>query len=289
MLPCPVCANPTQPAGSKLGVYVPGEYFFQHCPACRYTFVSNPVTDYARIYDENYYRGKGADPYLDYVNELERPDTSVRIHEWRALQQIVGSLVPLDARTAWLDFGCGNGGLVRHVTRHSGCQVEGFEEGWIAEHVRAQGIPMLTRADLARRQGGYDIVTAIEVLEHVPDPVACLREMRALLKPGGLLFLTTGNAQPRRNSLLKWHYVIPEIHVGYFEPQTLAQALTRAGFRPEFRPEPPGFSGILKFKILKTLGVRRLSPLEKLVPWKLVCRAAERRYRASAHPIGWAL
>ena len=76
------------------------------------------------------------------------------------------------------------------------------------------------------------MVTAIEVIEHTLDPLAELRTIRGLLRPGGLLFLTTGNAAPFASDLLRWSYIVPEIHVSFFEPDTLERALVKCGFRP---------------------------------------------------------
>ena len=288
MAKCPICSHTVDFVGCKRGKHVEIEFCFNFCPNCRYTYVQNPITDYARIYDEQYYKGEGADSSLDYLFELEHPERSVRQHEWRGILELVNSLVPLKKETSWLDFGCGNGGLVRHVMKNSPCQCEGFEEGWIAERARGLGIPILKQGDLIERKGRYDIVTAIEVMEHVVDPIECMRTIRSLLRPGGLLFITTGNARPHRDRFLKWSYVVPEIHVGYYEPETLMHALKLSGFRPEVRSRLHGFNEILKFKILKNIGARRLSYWESLVPWKIVCNWADRRYRASAHPLGWA-
>ncbi len=81
-------------------------------------------------------------------------------------------------------------------------QAEGFEEGWSEPRLRERGVPTVSREELAGRENTYDVITSIEVLEHVPDPVAILTELARLLKPGGLLFLTTGNAEPYADELL---------------------------------------------------------------------------------------
>ena len=138
-------------------------------------------------------------------------------------------------------------------------------------------------------QGKFDVVTAVEVLEHVLDPVAELRTMRSLLRDDGLLFLTTGNAKPFADRLASWSYATPEIHISLFEPTSLDLALRKAGFRPEHSKLGPGFDDVLKFKVLKNLKIRRRSRWTDAVPARLLALPAERYSRLSEHPIGWAL
>jgi hypothetical protein len=112
--------------------------------------------------------------------------------------------------------------------------------------------------------------------------------MRALLRPGGLLFLTTGNAAPYQKRLSSWRYVVPDVHVSFFEPGTLALALDKAGFDPTFPGYLPGWDDIIRFKVLKSVGVRRDRLASQVVPWRLASRIVDRRLRPSAHPVGWA-
>lgn len=225
---------------------------------------------------------------IDYVYELESPQSTVRVHEWQGILDVVKHLVPVDSSTQWLDFGCGNGGLVRYCRELQKCPIVGFEEGWIRSKVREANIPCLDRTQLDAMNGAFDVVTAIEVLEHVENPLEALRRIRALLKPGGLFFYTTGNAQPYRHRLTEWRYVVPEIHISFYEPQSLRQALIQSGFRPEFRGYLPGFTGIIRYKLLKNLGLRRRSSLENVVPWGLLSRLADSHFKITAHPIAWA-
>jgi 2-polyprenyl-3-methyl-5-hydroxy-6-metoxy-1,4-benzoquinol methylase len=198
-----------QPWGSKAGRDDPGPFHLRHCPRCHYSCVANPRTDYDAIYSAAYYQGQGIDPLVDYVFELEHPRETIRQYEWRGVLRAVRSLVEVTPRTRWLDYGCGNGGLLRYCREATGCDVAGHDEGWIRDRAAHAGIPILDAEELDARAGTYDVVTAIEVLEHLVDPLEGLQSIRRLLRPGGLFFYTTGNAEPFRDRLTSWDYVSP--------------------------------------------------------------------------------
>ncbi len=285
---CRVCGGDTVPLGRKHCAFSGRTYGLRQCRACWFAFVEDPWTEYDRIYTDDYYAGRGADPHVDYVDEFDHPDSTVRQYEWRGIVAAVNALVPAAAGARWLDYGCGNGGLVRYARGAGHPHAVGYDTGAMAARARGAGLPILTDDELREAAGTFDIVTAIEVIEHVPDPVAVLSAMRRLLVPGGLLFVTTGNARPFRERLLSWRYVLPDVHVSFFEPGTLARAMDRAGFRAEQRGRLPGYVDIIRFKVLKALTVRRRHAVERMLPWTLVSRLVDARYAVSAHPIGWA-
>ena len=287
-LPCRVCGDESVAAGEVTSPYSGRHYRLRRCRSCGFAFVGDPWLDMAAIYDEAYYRGRGADPLVDYVAETEHPETTVRVHEWRGIQSRVASLFPLGAETSWLDFGCGAGGLVQFLRGSGVPGAVGYEPGWAAAWLRERSIPALTDGDLDESAGRFDVVTAIEVIEHAVDPVAELRRIRAVMRPGGLLFLTTGNAAPYRDRLTSWRYVTPDVHISFFEPETLGRALRAAGFEPGFPGFGPGWAEIIRFKTLKSLGRHRRTRLQALVPWSVVAPLIDRRLRLSAQPVGWA-
>ena len=283
-LTCPVCASEAAPAGFKQSTVSARRFSLASCSTCGFSFVVDPRTDFANIYDADYYAGRGADPDVNYDLSVADPLATQR-YEWQGVFSIVSSLTTVDRNTRWLDFGCGLGGLVRYVSEQ-GVDVVGHDEGYGAKRLQLDGLPYLAAADFERHQESFDVITAVEVIEHTIDPIATLRDMAGLLKPGGLLFLTTGNAEPFRGKLESWRYVNPDVHISFFEPRTLELAMRRVGLTPTYPGYVPGYNELIRAKILRTLGRKRSSRLEELLPWGAIGRLADRRFEVSAHPVG---
>ncbi|KAJ2890353.1 Hexaprenyldihydroxybenzoate methyltransferase, mitochondrial [Coemansia aciculifera] len=107
-----------------------------------------------------------------------------------------------------VDVGCG-GGLASEALARLGMHVVGVDaarENVEMARVHAQGDPMLrgsleyvqtTAEQLVRQQGeGFDVVVSLEVIEHVADPVAFVKSLVELAKPGASLFISTMNRTP---------------------------------------------------------------------------------------------
>ena len=283
---CAICAAEMVDSDSTRSRSTGRAFFLAHCPDCQFSCVTNPRADFDAIYDESYYRGEGVDPLVDYEQEMFDNKT-IRQYEWRGVLKAVGSIAGVVQQSAWLDFGCGLGGFVRFLRGRGFERAYGFDEGYAASALKEAEIPSLSPGELAQSAGRFDVVTAIEVLEHAVDPVGMLRTIASVLRPGGLLFVTTGNARPFRDRLSRWPYVQPDVHVSYFEPETLARAMKLAGLAPAFPGYVEGWNDIIRYKVLKELGVRRGGIVDAVVPWGIVARIANQRRGVSAQPIGW--
>ena len=282
---CQICGGRMIYFMEKSGSFIHDSFRFFRCLNCNFVSVVNPITDYNKIYDDAYYEGRGADPLVDYAFELDHPDRTLRIYEWQGVLEAVRHHYGQELDGArWLDYGSGTGGLVRFL-RDRRIEAFGFEVGGYADRALRRGIQNLLPSELTERNSSFDIVSLIEVLEHVPDPVSLLQSIRELLRPGGLLFLTTGNSDPHRSAFASWGYVIPEIHVSYFSPESLARALDRADLQPFSLGRNRGLTNIITYKILKSLGFKCTSPLFNIFPWPIISLATDLHYQLSAMPI----
>ena len=105
---------------------------------------------------------------------------------------------PLEGKTA-LDVGCGAGLLAEPLAR-LGASVTGLDASHdlivvAREHAQARGLGINYRAgELAELNGQFDLITCLEVIEHVADPASFIAALAKRMAPSGLLILSTPNA-----------------------------------------------------------------------------------------------
>jgi len=105
-----------------------------------------------------------------------------------------------------LDVGCG-GGILSESMAHRGASVTGIDLGeaplGVARlHAEESGVTVEYRhisveGLAAEEPGHYDVVTCMEMLEHVPDPASVIRACSTLVRPGGYVFFSTLNRTPK--------------------------------------------------------------------------------------------
>lgn len=133
--------------------------------------------------------------------------------EFRPLHQInplrlgwIEALVPLSGKTV-LDVGCG-GGILADAMARKGAQVLGIDLASkalkVAQlHALEAETPNVSYREISAEQWAqerpahYDVVTCMEMLEHVPDPASVVQACATLVKPGGWVFFSTLNRNPK--------------------------------------------------------------------------------------------
>lgn len=164
------------------------------------------------------------------------------------LEQLLQAHVSPTARC--LDVGCGDGGtsgvwLKEHAASYVGVDIS---ENALRD-ARARGLDVRRIADAGQLpfpDGSVDVVVCVEVLEHLFEPLAAVREMMRVLAPGGVLIATVPNVAywRRRVDLAmfgRWHPMGDSLsveqpwrdpHIRFFNTGSLARLLTTAGFAP---------------------------------------------------------
>lgn len=142
--------------------------------------------------------------------------------------------------TSLLDVGAGSGILVEEAQK-AGCRARGIEPcHWLCQQAVQRGLNMVEGVlPHPGIEELVDVVTLIDVVEHVEDPVGLLRQAASLLAPGGVLLVVTPDVSSVAARLMGrrwWHYRIA--HIGYFNRKTLRTALACAGLnvRRVWRP-----------------------------------------------------
>lgn len=255
MIHCPLCDREAiRLAQAFPGYQRPQSFDLYACSECRCSFAM-PMRSEEAVYEAIYRHAAqipGYDRYDAYarlVTRAERPLDALADREepYWALRSAVRDL-PAGAST--LDIGSGLGYVTYALIKH------GF---------RATGLDISEQAvDRARRRFGdyyvaadmfawseshreqYDVVSMLELIEHVEDPVRWIEAAFRMVKPGGMLVMTT----PNRDYFVEgtvWSTDAPPVHLWWFTAQTLRRLCESSGGELEFVDFsactlPPGLS-----------------------------------------------
>ncbi|MDE2367528.1 MAG: bifunctional 2-polyprenyl-6-hydroxyphenol methylase/3-demethylubiquinol 3-O-methyltransferase UbiG [Burkholderiales bacterium] len=159
------------------------------------------------------------------VDAQELAKFSEQAHRWwdlesefRPLHEInplrldwIDEIASLRGKTV-LDVGCGGGILSESMARRGAAQVSGIDLatkplGVARLHALEAGVTNLEYREIAaealaaERPASYDVVTCMEMLEHVPEPGAIVQACSRLVRPGGWVFFSTLNRNPKAFAL----------------------------------------------------------------------------------------
>ena len=185
--------------------------------------------------------------FSDLAHRWWDPTSEFRpLHEINPLRlEWINALVPLAGKMV-LDIGCGGGILAESIAK-KGANVTGIDLSEkalkVADlHSLESGVAvryeLIAAEDLAAREPGkYDVVTCMEMLEHVPDPAAIVKACATLVKPGGHVFFSTLNRNPKSYlfAILGAEYILRLLPRGthdyakFITPAELSQHSRNAG------------------------------------------------------------
>ena len=221
MTSCWICSGETS-ADPELG-----EFGYVRCSRCG--FVQRPDEGTRELYEGGAYeqRDMGAQ-YVDESMFAERRANA------RARLRWVARHVPTGGRL--LDVGAAGGEFVLEAGE-AGFAAEGIEPSpAFAAHARdALGVDVRhgRLEDVPLADGAFAVITMWHVLEHIVDPVAALRRVRAALAPEGRLVIEVPNVDSIHARMFgtAWPGLEPTAHVSQFTPRSLGDALVAAGLQ----------------------------------------------------------
>lgn len=219
---CPVCSFAGHSRyGGGYDALLPDDrrFILLKCGGCGFVYLdpdTAPASDMG-LYQENYYRKmRGLSGLLERLFLEERKRTLESLKKGGAL----------------LDIGCGTGEFLR-IMQLGGWNASGVEPSPAAAgHAPGVRVYRSELKDAGLAPGSFDAVTLWHVLEHLPDPSASLRELRALLKDDGVLLVSVPNIDSLQAKLggERWFPLELPRHKWHFSPATLGELLRRCGF-----------------------------------------------------------
>jgi SAM-dependent methyltransferase len=238
--PCAACGSTdARPLGVKHG------FSLVVCRKCSTIYTPYSPWYSSEFYYETYYKDESLSP---------PPFVQTR------LEEITAEFAPYRQTNRLLDIGCGAGNLLM-AARKNGWHAQGLDVSLnAARHVRELGFEVF-HGELHEAQlpaGHFDVITAAEFLEHLPEPRLVLTEIARLLRPGGLLWTTTPHARGLSGRVLgvKWRCIWPPEHLQLFSAGGLKSLLVDVGFR-DIRVQTTGGNPM---EILHAMGGKKDAP-----------------------------
>jgi len=168
-----------------------------------------------------------------------------------------------------LDVGCSYG-LFLNEARKFGFKVCGIEKEKIAaDFAQARfGLKIINQDFEDLKDGQFDVIVFIDVLEHLPNLRKVLVKVKKNLKRNGVLFIQC----PNINSLVykitkeKWNWLLPKVHLYHFSTKSLRKVLEENGFKTSSVKTYDDISEFA-YNLIDILGIKKRSILEKIA-WK---------------------
>jgi len=222
---CPICKSDARLWRSVRS------YGIAECEKCFHRFLAEPVASnhVERIYGDDYFFGGGAG-YSNYLDQSlllrgRGRDYARQMKKYRATP-----------------------GKVLDVGAAAGFLLEGWiDEGWhgvgvepnraMCKHAEGRGINVrcgIVEHENLESEGPFDLISMVQVISHLPEPVESIRNLVRLLSPSGLLLVETWDRLSwfARMCGTGWHEFSAPSVLDWLMPKTLELAATTCGLRP---------------------------------------------------------
>ena len=214
--------------GSRFGSDYPSHFpWLSHCQDCglRQARPQPSDAELARVYDDDYYKTFGFDPLSAGRYRTMKQASFDRLLEVAERHFRIGRL---------LDVGSALGDLLAAAIRR-GWDVRGVEPipfaASRADEVAPGATFTGTLEEMDPAEQGFDLVTCVDVIEHLRRPDQTLSRMYRCLRPGGGALIATNDVEDARSRTMgpRWpHYHVD--HLWYFSQRTLSALAEAAGF-----------------------------------------------------------
>jgi SAM-dependent methyltransferase len=220
--------------------------YFQ-CASCGSLQINPIPPDIGRYYPSDYYSLAAADEPIPSLNGLKRFVRAARTDYYINHVNLVGWAIDkiahryFDLEWEWfrghvstrshiLDIGCGYGGLLRQMHWRGFRHLTGVDP-FIDESVRADGL-RIVRGEVGDLDERYDFVMLHHSLEHMPDPLAALNEVRRLLRQRGavLVRVPVAGSWADQHYRANWIGLDPPRHLFVPSRAGMSELARRAGF-----------------------------------------------------------
>lgn len=197
------------------------------CSNCRMLSLYKKPKTLDKVYNSEYFSGgSGGFGYVNYDEDKEPMRDSFKkyLELIKNISNKKGKLFDVGAAT----------GFFMSLAMEDGFEVSGVEySDFAANKGRDKGFDIKTGTleKLNIQENAYDVVSMLDVIEHMPDPEIDIKIVQKMLKKDGLVIINT----PDSGSLyarimgINWHLVVPPEHIHYFNERGIKELLLRNG------------------------------------------------------------
>lgn len=229
--PCPLCGEEDT---DRFKIWFDGYIKIFRCGTCSFVsqFPGPGSTNLLTCYEDAY--------NLDFLNAGQEFHYPTRQGPF---EDIVRRILALQPHGKLLDVGCADGHFIS-VCKKAGYDCHGIDESMALTEYAAQRIGCEIKQGFYAKdsypESSFDIVSMLQLVEHVAAPREILEAAHYHLKPGGLLVLECPSIQSPhflayRASRIKWFVKPPtgviQCHCGYYDPKTMRMLTDKCGFQ----------------------------------------------------------